>query len=97
MKRFFKLINGDNVFGEIETVQTESGQTEIIIKKPFTAKHSNMMPYMADEVGESPGGIQIHPMNVVWSVPLSEFPELNKAHIEVTTGLVTETKPQIIV
>ena len=94
-KRLFKLVNDEVIFGEVEVLPTENG-SEILIKKPFTAKNGNMMPYMVDVMTSAPSAIQIHPMNVLWSVPLDEFKEAEKLYIEATTGLVTETESQII-
>ena len=94
-KRFFKLINNEVVFGECETLQTESGSTEILIKTPYTAMNGNVMPYMAMTMGSAPGAIQIHPMNILWTVPLDEFPEALKIYEEALTGIVTDTKPSL--
>lgn len=47
------------------------------------------MPYMLDVLMESPRAVQIHPMNVLWSVPLDEFEHANKAYIQATTGIIT--------
>lgn len=96
-KRFFKLINNEVVFGECETVLTESGVTEILIKKPFTAKNGNMMPYMVDVMTTAPGAIQIHPMNILWTVPLDEFKDANEAYITATTGIILNPTERIVV
>ena len=95
-KRFFKLINGEMVYGETETVPTING-TEIIIKKPYMVKNGNVMPYCMDVLPSAPGAIQIHPINVLWTVPLDEFPEVEKAYIKATTGLDIEPQSRIIV
>ncbi len=97
MKRLFKLINDETVFGEIETITTNNGQTEILIKNPWTAKAGNMMPYMMDIMTEPVGAIQIHPMNIVWSAPLDEFKQAHDLYVEKTTGIVTNSKQKIIV
>jgi hypothetical protein len=94
-KRFFKLINGEMVYGETETVPTQNG-TEIIIKKPYMVKNGNVMPYCMDVLPSAPGAIQIHPMNILWTVPLDEFPEVLKAYTKATTGLDVPDKPNII-
>jgi hypothetical protein len=91
-KRFFKLINNEVVFGECETLVVDGGHVEILIKKPYTAKGGNIMPYMVDVMTSSPGAIQIHPMNILWTVPLDEFPEAHKVYIEATTGIDLSTR-----
>lgn len=95
-KRVFKLINNEVILGEVYSVTTEGGGVEIMIKQPFTAKNGNIMPYMVDVLTSAPGGVQIHPMNVIWSVPLDEFPEANKVYIEATSGIITESEKKII-
>lgn len=97
MKRLFKLIEGTAILGEIEVVKNEAGMEEILIKHPFEVKNQRAFPYMADVIGESPGAVQIHPMNVLWSVPLDEFPELEKVYTETTSGIITQPKSKIIV
>lgn len=96
-KRFFKLINNEVVFGECETIKTEGGATEILIKKPYTAKAGNIMPYMVDVMTSAPGAIQIHPMNILWTVPLDEFEEANKVYTEATSGIILNPKEKIII
>jgi hypothetical protein len=94
-KRFFKLINGEMVYGETETVPTQNG-TEIIIKKPYMVQNGNVMPYCMDVLPSAPGAIQIHPMNILWTVPLDEFPDVDKAYTKATTGLDVPDTPKII-
>lgn len=96
-KRFFKLINNEIIFGDCEVVKNNNGDGEILVKNPYTVKDSNLAPLMYIEVGEYCQAVQIHPMNILYSFPLSEFPNLEKTYIEKTTGLVTESKPSIIV
>ncbi len=96
-KRFFKLINNEIVFGECETVQTEAGVVEVLIKKPYTAKAGNIMPYMVDVMTSAPAAIQIHPMNILWTVPLDEFEEANKVYIQATTGIILDPKERILI
>lgn len=86
-KRLFKLLNNEVIFGEVELVEGPNG-SEVLIKTPFTAKNGNILPYMSDEIMSSPGAIQIHPMNILWSVPLDEFKLANEAYIKATTGLI---------
>ena len=96
-RRFFKLITNEVVFGDCETVLTESGVTEILIKKPYTAKNGNIMPYMVDVMTSAPAAIQLHPMNIIWTVPLDEFAEANKVYVQATTGIILDAQPNIIV
>ena len=96
-KRFFKLINNEVVFGDCETVQKGDGPVEILIKKPYTAKAGNIMPYMMDVMTESPAAIQIHPMNILWNVPLDEFAEADRVYTEATTGIILNPKEKILV
>lgn len=97
MRRLFKLINNEVIFGDIEVVTTKEGQSEILIKNPWTAKAGNMMPYMMDVMSEAIGAVQIHPMNILWSCPLEEFKQANDLYIEKTTGIVTDSKQKIII
>lgn len=97
MKKLLKLINGDIVFGEIEAVEAKSGQTEILIKNPWTSHNGNISPYMMIEMGQAVPAVQIHPMNILWSAPLEDFEEANKVYIEKTTGIVVNPKEKIII
>lgn len=85
--RVFKLITNEIIIGEVHLVETTRG-TEIIIKKPFTVINGNLTPYMYKELLKAPGAIQIHPMNVIWNVEMSEFPEVQTAYIKATTNLI---------
>lgn len=85
--RVFKLITNEIVMGEVHLVETTRGD-EIIIKKPFTVINGNLTPYMLKELMNAPGAIQIHPMNVIWNVEISEFPEVQNAYIKATTNLI---------
>ena len=87
-KRFFKLINDEVIFGEVDVVKGPNAN-EILIKTPYTAKSGKVMPYMLDVMMQSPKAVQIHPMNVLWSVPLDEFEDANKVYIQATTGIIT--------
>ena len=84
-KRFFHLITKEDVFGEIQVLENNP---EILIVEPYTVKNGNMMPYMYNILGISPKAIQIHPMNILWSVPLDEFEELDKQYTKVRTGII---------
>lgn len=90
---FFKLISGENVFGEVEA----GLEGQILIKKPYTAIQGNVMPYMIMDLGTAPGAIQIHPMNIIWSVPLDEFPQAEKIYKEAMGGIVTETPKESLI
>jgi|WetSurMetagenome_2_1015567.scaffolds.fasta_scaffold285014_2 hypothetical protein len=95
-KRFFKMINNEVIFGEVEVISTENGN-EILIKTPYTAKAGNVMPYMLDVMASAPAAVQIHPMNILWSVPLDEFEEANRVYTEATTGLILDPKQRIVI
>ena len=97
LRRIFKLINNEVIFGDIEVVKTKDGQSEILIKNPWIAKGGNMMPYMMDVMSEPIGAVQIHPMNIIWSAPLEEFKQANDLYIEKTTGIITDSKQKIII
>lgn len=83
-KIFLRLINKETVIGSASV--TETG--EIFIEKPYTTVNNKLMPYMMDELGSSPGAVQIHPMNILWQVSLDEFPEIEKSYITVTSGII---------
>ena len=95
-KRFFKLIDGTNIFGETLSVTLDNGAVEILIKQPYTAIEGNVSPYMMVDVGSAPGAVQIHPMNVLWSVPLDEFKELNEFYRDKTSPIVRPNSGIII-
>lgn len=92
---FFKMINNENIFGEVQSVQTENG-SEIQIIKPFTCKRDTMIPYMSDITGNAPGAIQIHPINILWAVPLDEFPQLHENYTKVTSTIEIPDKKIIL-
>ncbi len=99
-RRVFKLITGELVFGDCETVQNNAGVTEILIKHPYTSYQGGIVQYCMPELAGSPAAIQIHPMNIIWQTFLSEFPEAEKAYTEATTpksGIITELKKSIII
>lgn len=99
-RRVFKLITGELVFGECETVTTKNGQTEILIKNPYTPLNGGIAQYCMAELAGSPAAIQIHPMNIIWQTFLSEFVEADKAYTEATTpksGIITDMKKPIII
>lgn len=84
-KRFFHLITGEDVFGEMEVI---TNSPEILIVEPYTVKNGNMLPYMYDKIGQSPKAIQIHPMQIVWSCPLDEFPEIHQHYSKILAKIV---------
>lgn len=88
-EQFFRLIDGSNVFGEVEAVPTEHGVNEILIKQPWTAVDGTVQPYMLSDMASAPGAVQIHPMNVLWTVPLDEFPEAEKMYRKHTSRIIT--------
>jgi len=98
-QRVIKLITGEVVFGEVEAVPTgegESSHVEIQIKTPFTAVNAGIMPYLSDLMGSSPGAIQVHPMNVLFQLPLSDFPIAEKAYNEATSKII-QSESKIII
>ena len=97
IRRFFKLITGELIFGEIEPVVNDLGQPEILIIRPYTVSGGRAIPYMYDILGVSPRAVPIHPINVLWNVPLDEFEDINNAYITATTGIETDVTPKIIV
>lgn len=98
--RVFKLITGELVMGKCETVITNNGNTEILIKYPYTSYQGGIVQYCMPELAGSPAAIQIHPMNIVWQTFLSEFTEAEKVYNEATTpksGIITDLKKPIII
>ena len=95
-KRLFRMINNEILFGDVEVVPNSHGDGEFLIRSPYTIKIDKMDPLMGIEVGEPANAVQIHPMNVVYQFPLSEFPNLEKQYTEVTTGIVTSSAPKIV-
>jgi hypothetical protein len=79
----------------MEGVPTANGE-EILIKQPYEAKDGNIMPYGIKDLGNGPGAIQIHPINVVWINPLEDFPEVQTAYLKATTNIEVPDKPKII-
>lgn len=95
MNRLFKLINSDIVFGNANCYDSKTG--EILIEKPYTANGSGILPYTSDVLGTGPDAIIIHPMNVLWSVPLDEYEHINSTYNQVITGIITDTSPALVV
>ena len=99
-RRIFKLITNEIVFGECETVTTKNGQTEILIKTPYTPLNGGIAAYCMAELAGTPAAIQIHPMNIVWQTLLSEFVEADKAYTEATTpksNIITDVRAPILI
>lgn len=92
---FFKLINNEVIFGDSMGVPTGHGE-EIQIKEPFTIVRENGVPYMSNVTGNAPAAIQIHPMNVLWSVPLDEFPALSDMYKKATSKIEVAEKKIIL-
>lgn len=95
VKKLIKIITGELIFGSMEGVDTPNGQ-EILIKQPYQAKEGNIMPYGILDLGNAPGAVQIHPMNVIWSSPLEDFPEIETAYLKATTSIEVNETPKII-
>lgn len=96
IKKVIKLINGEIVFGSVEAVDSGNG-TEILIKQPYQAQSGNIFPYGIKDLGNGPGAIQIHPMNVLWINPLEDFPEIENAYLKATTNIAVNETPKIII
>ena len=94
--RVVNLITGEKLAGSVKVVEGINGQ-ELLITKPFIIKDGGAFPYMVEDLGSAPAAVQVHPMNVIWSVPMGEFKELHKMYLEKTTGIVTEVKKEIII
>jgi len=92
MNRVFKLVNDEIIIGDAETVYSDNPNGEpigeLLIKRPFTAKSGNIMPYLVSELTSAPAAIQIHPMNVLWALPLDEFPEAEKVYVKATSSII---------
>lgn len=86
-KRLFKLITSEIVFGNTEVHQGINGP-EFHIKEPYTSKNGQLMPYMIQELGNAPAAINIHPMNVIWQVPLDEFKEAYDLYVKATSRII---------
>lgn len=91
MKRIFKLINNDIVFGKASS--DDKGQ--VIIEDPYSIKDMMVHPYMSQDFGEGLPCLIIHPMNIVWSVPMEDIKMIDKVYEEAMTGIVTDTTPEI--
>ena len=95
VKKVIKLLNGEIVFGIVEAVPTENG-SEILIRKPYQAEGGNIFPYGIKDLGNGPGAIQIHPINILWVNPLEDFPEIEHAYLKATTNIQVD-KPKSII
>lgn len=99
-KRVFKLITGEILIGDCETAMNKAGVVEILIKNPYTSYNGGIVQYCMPELAGSPAAVQIHPMNIVWNVLLSEFAEAEKAYNEATTpksGIITDIRKPILI
>lgn len=96
-KRVFKLITGEMVFGDCESVTTSNGNVEILIKHPYTPLNGGIAAYCMAEMASPVAAIQIHPMNIIWQCPLNEFEQVDAAYTQATTGIITSSKAKILV
>lgn len=90
--QIFKTINNELIFGECHG--TETG---ILIVKPMTSFNNNVIPYLLDAAGSPAPQINLNSMNIVWTAPLSDFPQLENIYNEYVGGLIKEPKKQVIV
>lgn len=95
--RVFKLITNEIIFGETQTIKETDGSLQFLVKEPYTAENGGILPYMARTMGNGPGAVQLHPMNVIWTVPLDEFKTVEQAYNKATSNIITPEKPNIIV
>jgi hypothetical protein len=95
VRRVLKLMSGEILIGEVSMIETVNSQ-EILIKTPFEVKNGVIKPYLLETMGNAPSAIQVHPINIVWALPLDEFENANKIYIQATTGIITDTKRGII-
>lgn len=91
--RVVNLVTGEKIVAEVIAVNDQ----EVLLKTPFIIKDGMAIPYLSDEVGESPGAIQVHMMQIVWATPLSDFPTLHALYLEKTTGIQIDMKKSIII
>src|SRR5574344_1897794 len=99
-KRVFKLITGELLIGDCETAINKSNVVEILVKNPYTSYNGGLVQYCMPELAGSPAAVQIHPMNIIWNVMLSEFAEAEKAYNEATTpksGIITDIRAPILI
>ena len=99
-KRVFKLITGELLIGDCETVMNKAGAVEILVKNPYTSYNGGLVQYLMPELAGSPAAVQIHPMNIIFNVLLSEFTEAEKAYNEATTpksNIITDIKKPILI
>jgi len=94
--RVLNLTNGDTIFGEAIGVPNESGMVDIQIKTPFCAKTGGIMPYMVDIMSNAPAAVQVNPMNIVWSAPLEDFPEVEQTYKDATSKIIQRDSKIII-
>jgi hypothetical protein len=94
VQRFIKLINNDIIFGEM------SGNEQMIfIEKPFTVIKGQVMPYMMEHTNAELKALEVHQMNILWSVPLDEFPAICDVYNKALDGITSdqpEATPSII-
>jgi len=93
--KVLKLLNNETIMGDAEGVYTDD-ITQILVKMPYIAKNGNIMPYMMDEMMSAPAAVQIHPMNVLWSADLEDFPIAFKAYNDATSKILAPESNIII-
>jgi hypothetical protein len=85
MKRVLKLINNETLFGEVTGVE---GSPEVLIENPWKALGGEVMPYMQGDLMSPLKAVQIHPLNILWSAPMDDFPELQQLYVKETSGII---------
>ena len=95
MKKVLGLITGEIIIGPVEGIETDGG-IEILIKQPYQAIGGNIMPFRIKDLGNAPGALQINPMNIIWSGPIEDFPEIETVYLKATTKIEVAKTPKII-
>jgi hypothetical protein len=85
MKKVLKLMNNETLFGEVSAVQDSA---EIFIENPWKVLGGEVMPYMEGDLMVPLKAVQIHPMNIIWSAPMDDFPELQRLWVSKTSGII---------
>jgi hypothetical protein len=85
MKRVLKLINNETLFGEVSAVD---GSPDVFIENPWKALGGEVMPYMQGDLMRPLKAVQIHPLNILWSAPMDDFPELQQLFVKETSGII---------
>jgi hypothetical protein len=85
MKKVLKLINNETLFGECTWVKDSP---DLFIENPWKALGGEVMPYMEGDLMIPLKAVQIHPMNILWSAPMDDFPELQQLWVSKTSGII---------